>query len=106
MTSKVIQQGHRIATGRRAFLGLAATGLTIPLGGMAPAPMRAARWSLQDALNQPICRVAADTSMIAPGATPREIKIMWNSNAICTVGVPVAEQLGMFTKRNIKIEKV
>jgi sulfonate transport system substrate-binding protein len=44
--------------------------------------------------------------MVARGATPREIKMMWNTNAICTVGVPVAEQLGMFAKRNIKIEKV
>jgi len=107
MMSEVIQQRHRITTGRRAFLGLAASGLAVPLGGMAPAPMRASGLSLQGELDQPpICRVATDTSMIAPGATPREIKMMWNSNAICTVGVPVAEQLGLFAKRNIKIEKV
>jgi NitT/TauT family transport system substrate-binding protein len=107
MMSEVIQQRRRIAGGRRAFLGLAATGLAVPLGGMAPAPMRAVRSSLQKTLDQPpICRVAADISAIAPGAKPREIKIMWNSNGICTVGVPVAEQLGFFAKRNIKIEKV
>src|ERR1700710_1034150 len=107
MTREIIQKRHRFATGRRAFLGLAATGLAVPLGGMAPGPMRAPRSSLQDALeHQPICRVAADTSMITPAATPREIKMMWNSNGICTVGVPVAEHLGLFAKRNIKIEKV
>jgi NitT/TauT family transport system substrate-binding protein len=105
--SEIIQQRHRVATGRRAFLGLAATGLAIPLGGMAPGTMRVPARSLQDPLNHPpICRVATDTSMVARGATPREIKMMWNANAICTVGVPVAEQLGMFAKRNIKIEKV
>ena len=103
--SEIIRQ--RFATGRRAFLGLAATGLAVPLGGMAPGTMRAPRSSLQDLLEHPpICRVAADTSLIAPGATPREVKMMWNSNAICTVGVPVAEHLGLFAKHNIKIEMV
>jgi NitT/TauT family transport system substrate-binding protein len=107
MMSEIIQQRRRFATGRRAFLGLAATGLAVPLGGMASGTMRAPRSSLQDALEHPpICRVAADTSLIAPGATPREVKMMWNSNAICTVGVPVAEHLGLFAKHNIKIEIV
>ena len=107
MMSEIIQQRRRFATGRRAFLGLAATGLAVPLGGMASGTMRAPRSSLQDALEHPpICRVAADTSLIAPGATPREVKMMWNSNAICTVGVPVAEHLGLFAKHNIKIEMV
>ena len=103
--SEIIQQRHRFATGRRAFLGLAATGLAVPLGGMAAGTMRAPRSSY--ALEHPpICRVAADTSLIAPGATPREVKMMWNSNAICTVGVPVAEHRGLFAKHNIKIEMV
>ena len=105
--SEVIEQRQRMATGRRAFLGLAATGLAVPLGAMAVAPMRAPRSSLHDALEHPpICRVAAGTYFTAPGATPREVKMMWNSNAICTVGVPVAEHRGLFAKRNIKIEMV
>ncbi|HET7882013.1 MAG TPA: ABC transporter substrate-binding protein [Acetobacteraceae bacterium] len=104
--SGIIQQRHRIAARRRAFLGLAAASLAFPLGGMAPGSMRESR-SLRDTLDQqPICRTAADAYAIAPGASPREIKMMWNSNAICTAGVPVAEQLGLFAKRNIKIEKV
>jgi len=32
--------------------------------------------------------------------------MIWNSNAICTVGVPVAEELGYFAKRNLKVEKI
>jgi hypothetical protein len=92
MMSESIQQRRRFATGRRAFLGLAATGLAVPLAGMAPSTMRAPPSSLQDALeHQPICRVAADKSLIAPGATPREVKMMWNSNGICTVGVPAGQ---------------
>jgi len=31
---------------------------------------------------------------------------MWNANALCTVGVPVAEHLGLFAKRNLKVEKI
>ena len=35
----------------------------------------------------PICRVAAAAAAIAPGATPRELKICWNANAVCNVGL-------------------
>ena len=105
--SEIIPQRHRFGTGRRAFLGLAATGLAVPLGGMASSTMRAPRSSLQDALEHPpICRVAADTSFIAPGATPREVKMMWNSAGIYTAGAPVAEHLDFFAKRNLKVELV
>jgi NitT/TauT family transport system substrate-binding protein len=32
--------------------------------------------------------------------------MIWNANALCTVSVPVAEQLGFFAKRNLKVEKI
>jgi NitT/TauT family transport system substrate-binding protein len=98
---------HSIA-GRRKFLRIAASGLAaVPLGAMAPAVWRTDRSPLLNTLGRaPICRVAASTDAVAPGPTPREIKIIWNSNAICTVGVPVAEQRGYFAKRNLKVEKV
>ena len=93
--------------GRRAFLGLTAAGLAVPLGAMAPASWRTSRPPLLDTLGHPpICRVAAGTDAVAPGATPREIKMIWNSNALWTVGVPVAEQRGYFAKRNLKVEKI
>jgi len=99
--------GRSIA-GRRKFLRIAASGVAaVPLGAMAPASWRADRSSSLDGLGRaPICRVAAGTDAVAPGAAPREIKMVWNSSSICTVGVPVAEQRGFFAKRNIKIEKV
>ena len=98
----------RSIAGRRKFLRIAASGVAaVPLGAMAPASWRADRSSLLDGLGRaPICRVAAGTDAVAPGAAPREIKMVWNSSSICTVGVPVAEQRGFFAKRNIKIEKV
>jgi NitT/TauT family transport system substrate-binding protein len=91
--------------GRRSLLRFATAGLVIPLGPMAPASWRSGRSSLLDTLKHlPICRVAANT--IAPGATPREIKITWNINAVCNVGVAVAEQTGFFAKHNLKVEKI
>jgi hypothetical protein len=65
--------------GRRAFLGLTAAGLAIPLGAMAPASWRMGRSTSADALSRsPICRAAAEA--VAPGPTPREIRLCWNGN--------------------------
>ena len=54
----------------------------------------------------PICRVAADVNAVAPGSSPRELKITWNTNAVCNVGVAVADTQGFFAKRNLKVEKI
>ena len=50
--------------------------------------------------------MAAAASAIAPGATPRELKICWNTNSVCNVGVAVADQHGFFAKHNLKVEKI
>jgi len=50
-----------------------------------------------------ICHVA---ETIAPDGAPRELKLTWNANAICTVGVPVADQRGIFVKHNLKVELI
>ena len=93
--------------GRRRFLQLAAaSGFTVPFGAMA-SWRTGPRPQLDALLNHlPICHVADNPNAVAPGSSPREIKIIWNANAICTVGVPVAEQLGFFAKRNLKVEKI
>ena len=49
--------------------------------------------------------MAADAA-IAPGATPREIKICWNANSVCNVGIAVADQHGFFARHNLKVEKI
>jgi NitT/TauT family transport system substrate-binding protein len=86
--------------GRRAILGIAATGLTVPLGAMAPAAWRTDRLPF----NAPICRVAAEA--IAPGSTPREIRLCWGATAVCHTGIAAADQLGFFAKRNLKVERI
>jgi NitT/TauT family transport system substrate-binding protein len=91
--------------GRRRFLQVAAaSGLTVPFGAMAswrtgPRPQFDALLS-----HPPICHVADHPDAIAPGGSPRNVKIVWNPNGLCQLGVPVAEHLGFFTKRNLKVE--
>jgi sulfonate transport system substrate-binding protein len=93
--------------GRRALLRFSVAGLVVPLGAMAPALWRPGQSSLPDTLaNPPICRVAGDVAAIAPGSVPRELKITWNTNAVCHVGVAVADERGFFAKRNLKVEKI
>ena len=36
----------------------------------------------------------------------RALKLTWNANALCTVGVPVAQQNGYFAKRNLDVELI
>jgi NitT/TauT family transport system substrate-binding protein len=82
-------------------------GLVVPLGAMAPGFWRPGQSSLPDTIaNPPICRVAGDVEAIAPGSVPRELKITWNTNAVCNVGVAVADERGFFAKRNLKVEKI
>jgi len=51
----------------------------------------------------PICRVA-DT---APVTGPlKKLKLTWNANAICTVGVPVADKFGIFAKHGLDVEAI
>jgi NitT/TauT family transport system substrate-binding protein len=103
----VVGKFSHLISGRRSFLRFAASGVAIPLGAMAPARLRTDRSLLLDTLDHPpICRAAAQAPAIAPGATPRELKITWNTNAVCNVGVAVADQLGYFARHNLKVEKI
>ena len=91
--------------GRRAFLGFTAAGLAVPLGAMAPASWRSGRSSAFDALsNPPICRVAAE--VVAPGPTPREIRLCWNANSVCHTGIATADLHGYFARHNLKVERI
>jgi NitT/TauT family transport system substrate-binding protein len=93
--------------GRRTFLRLSAPALLLPLGGMAPASWRTGRPSLPDTIaHPPICRAANEVASVAPGSAPRELKITWNANSVCNVGIAVADERGFFAKRNLKVEKI
>jgi NitT/TauT family transport system substrate-binding protein len=52
-----------------------------------------------------ICRVA-DAGPALVSKTARKLKLTWNANAICTVGVPVAEKHGLFAKHGLDVETI
>ena len=90
--------------GRRALFGFAAAGLAVPVGAMAPAAWRSEGRSPFG--HVPICRAAVDTNVVASGATPREIKLCWNINAVCHSGIAAADALGIFARHNLKVERI
>ena len=68
----------------------------ISLGAMAPASWRTGQsWLTNTVTHPPICRVAADVNAVAPGSSPRELRITWNTNAVCNVGVAVAAHVSL-----------
>ncbi|WP_424139591.1 ABC transporter substrate-binding protein [Roseomonas chloroacetimidivorans] len=96
-------------SGRRSFLRAAGLlGTALPMGGMAAHP----RITPQDvglpfALDpSAICRVSTGAPSAAAPGERRELKLTWNANAVCTVGVPVAEQTGIFERHNLKVELI
>jgi NitT/TauT family transport system substrate-binding protein len=90
---------------RRALLrtaGIAA--LAIPAGAMAPRAFAPADPFADDSA---ICRIATDGSATAAAPGPRrKLKLTWNANAICTVGVPVAATQGIFERHNLDVELI
>ena len=87
---------------RRAFLGLSAAGLALPLGAMARAAWRS---DIPASLRSlPICHAAAE--VVAPGTTPRKIRLCWNANAVCHTGIAVADLHGYFGRHNLQVERV
>lgn len=83
---------------RRAMLAGAAA---LPLAGMAP---------LRRPVPDPfaagtICRVA-DPRQAPPSGAPRKLKLTWNANSVCTVGVPVAQAQGLFQGHGLEVELV
>jgi NitT/TauT family transport system substrate-binding protein len=89
---------------RRALLraaGVAA--LALPAGAMAPRATAPAMPFDPGA----ICRAAG--AALGPAAAPgprRHLKLTWNANAICTVGVPVAATQGIFERHNLDVEMI
>ena len=81
--------------------GLAALG--VPAGGMAPRAFA----PVDSLAAPPICRTAAGGPAAAAAPGPRrKLKLTWNANAICTVGVPVAATQGIFERHNLDVELI
>jgi NitT/TauT family transport system substrate-binding protein len=92
--------------GRRKILrGAALTALAAPLLGMAPLRSRPGGGPLPADL--PICHAATEP-VPAPAVTGAltPVKLTWNANAICTVGVPVAIQKGIFARHGLSVELI
>lgn len=91
---------------RRQLLRAGATAAAaVPLGviGAHALPLGGAS-SLIDFSQFPICRTAA--TAIAPGSTPRKLKLSWNAGAVCLAPVPVAIDNKIFEKHNLDVELV
>jgi NitT/TauT family transport system substrate-binding protein len=92
---------------RRTALRAAAAAALLPLTGMAPLPLPlplrlAGEADPAELLNPQLCQVA--TPFIARPGTA--LKLTWNANAICTVGVPIADQTGIFKRHGLDVELV
>ena len=93
--------------GRRGMLRVAGlAGAALPLGAMAPLPRRA---GLPEGVlfdESAICRTSLGSNaaaLAAPGPR-RKLKLSFNANAICTVGVPVAKEKGIFERYNLDVD--
>ena len=57
-------------------------------------------------ISAPICRTAGTVPVTVVSGAPRKLRLTWNANAICTAGVPVAAEKGLFKKRNLDVELI
>lgn len=94
------------STPRRAVLRAGAFSLlSLPAAaGVRPGPLPAAM--LEMLANPDICRAATPSLAAAAPGPRRSVKLTWNANAICTVGVPVAATQGIFEKYNLDVELI
>jgi NitT/TauT family transport system substrate-binding protein len=51
-----------------------------------------------------ICRTALRAPVVLPAT--KKLRLTWNANAVCTVGVPVAVAKGFFERHNLDVEMV
>jgi NitT/TauT family transport system substrate-binding protein len=96
------ERSRPLKVGRRSILSAAAAGLAAPLAAVA-----APRLGAVDRLGSiPICRVATEPAPAVTSGTPRTLKLTWNANAVCNVGVAVAQERGMFSSRGLAVEMI
>ena len=93
---------ENLPLGRRRALQVAgAAAALLPLGAMAPA--RPLQSDASPLAHLSICHVA-DTRTDPVAKPGTKLKLTWNANAICTVGVPVAAKRGIFAKHGLNVE--
>jgi NitT/TauT family transport system substrate-binding protein len=80
-------------------------GAVLPLAAAAPHVFASSRIAVPDSLAAPpICKAATIPLTVVPDK--KSLKLTWNASAICTVGVPVAQAKGYFSKRNLDVELI
>jgi len=93
---------------RRSILGIAgAAGALAPCGifGAARALTAPGAGSLPRIPGEPlICRAAANGGELQ--GPPRQLKLAWNANSVCTAAAPVAKERGIFAKHNLDVDFV
>jgi NitT/TauT family transport system substrate-binding protein len=94
----------RLSVSRRGLLQ--AAGVSAPLGLMGPRVFAGNRIAVPDNLTAvPVCHAGAAVPVTVL-AEKHPLKLTWNANAICTAGVPVAQQKGYFSKRNLEVDLI
>lgn len=84
---------------------LRAAGIAAPMGLAASHVFAGNRLVMpSDLAAPPICKAA--TIPVTVVSQKKSLKFTWNATAICTVGVPVAQAKGYFTKRNLDVELI
>jgi NitT/TauT family transport system substrate-binding protein len=93
----------RLSVSRRGLLRTAA--IAAPLGLIGSRGFAGNRPAMPSDMGAPpICTVA--TVPVTVVSERKSLKLTWNANAICTVGVPVAKAKGYFSKRNLDVELI
>jgi NitT/TauT family transport system substrate-binding protein len=91
---------------RRAILRTATVASAMTFGAGATRVFASSRVPAP-AFAAPICHVADSIPVPPIMASPgTKLKLTWNANAICTVGVPVADKHGLFAKHGLDVELI
>jgi NitT/TauT family transport system substrate-binding protein len=94
---------NRLSVPRRGLLQAAGAA---PLGLIGPHVFAGGRIAIPDIfMAPPVCK-ADMTVPVTVVSKQRSLKLTWNANAICTVGVPLAQQKGYFSKRNLDVDLI
>ena len=103
-----VPETTRARCSRRSVLAFAgAFGAASPFGGIGAARALTASGggSLPHVPGEAlICRAATNGEELQ--RPPRQLKLAWNANSVCTAAAPVAKERGIFAKHNLDVDFV
>lgn len=95
---------NQMSASRRGLLRAASA--AVPLGLIGSRVFAGNRIAVAPSLMAPPICQASTVVPVTVVERKRTLKLTWNANAICTVGVPVAQQKGLFAKRNLDVDLI